>query len=145
MQKRKDVDNMKKDLTNPEYIMEKLDCSYEDALSVIAWDTEGIKAEEEKDKEKKRIEKEKKRANALPVGVQKNQVELVREVILDLYPTELFTSKQLSKDTRVVKMAESLGKSAGRWTPHRLKKLEEEGFLISEKPKGVKYYQVKSE
>lgn len=133
------------DLTNPEYIMEKLDCSYEDALSVIAWDTEGIKEEEEKDKEKKRAEKEKKRANALPVGVQDAEVELVREVIKDLYPTALFTSKELSKDKRLIDKANSLGKTVGRWTPHRLKKLEGEGFLVSEKPKGVKYYKINLE
>lgn len=134
---------MKRDLTNPEYIMEKLQCTYEEALSVIEYDREGIKEEEEKEKIRKREEKRIKRENAIPTGVQSDEVELVREVIKELYPTELFTSKELSKDKRLIDKASSLGKTVGRWTPHRLKKLEEEGFLISEKPKGVKYYKIK--
>lgn len=134
---------MKKELDNPYYIMEKLQCTYEEALSVIEYDREGIKEEEEKEKVRKREEKRIKRENAIPTGVQSDEVELVREVIKELYPTELFTSKELSKDKRLIDKASSLGKTVGRWTPHRLKKLEEEGFLISEKPKGVKYYKIK--
>ena len=129
-------------IKDAEYIMEKLDCSYSESLDVIKWDTEGVKEEEQKDKEKKKAEREKRKANALPTGVQDSEVELVREVILELYPTELFTSKELSKDKRLIKKAESLGKQVGRWTPHRLKKLETEGFLVSGKPKSVKYYKV---
>lgn len=134
---------MKKELDNPHYIMEKLQCTYEEALSVIEYDREGIKEEEEKEKIRKREEKRIKRENAIPTGVQSDEVELVREVIKELYPIELFTSKELSKDKRLIEKASSLGKTVGRWTPHRLKKLEEEGFLISEKPKGVKYYKIK--
>lgn len=129
-------------LQDPEYIMEKLDCSYSEALDVIKWDNEGIKEEEEKDKARKRQEKAERQANAKPQGVQKSEIELVREVILDLYPTEIFTSKELSKDKRLIQKASELGKAVGRWTPHRLKKLENDGFLVSDKPKGVKYYRV---
>lgn len=132
------TDWKKRDLKNPEYIMEKLDCSYSEALEVIKAD-ENDREAEKLELEEKRVAKKKKQDNALPVGVQPDQLEIVKQAIKDNFKQgEWFTSKQVSKLTVVTKCAEGMGKTSGRWTPHRLKKLEE-NFLTAEAGTPKKY------
>lgn len=106
---------------NPEFIMEKLECTYEEAVDVIAYDSAIEKATS------KPIEGEVVVAKPAPKkkgGISQEELEGMKEVILATVQYEAFQNKHISGD-----VAKKLGLSS-RQTPSRLKRLAEDGFLV---------------
>lgn len=110
----------RKDIQTPEYIMEKLDCSYEEAVDVIEYDkkiegatTKPIAGEVvvEKPKAKKKT------------GIEQEELDKMYDIIVTEVGFEAFQNKHVSQAIQA-----SIGLT-NRQTPSRLKRMAEQGTL----------------
>lgn len=118
-----------KELKNPEFYMKKLDITYEEALELMEFDGNAEKILKEEKKEEK-----KSKPKAKPQGIQSEDLEYMKKVIL-----ENFSKEQVFQNKEFAKLV--YPKFTNRQTPSRLKKLVEQGFLSAVAGQNGKVYQ----
>lgn len=109
-----------KDIKTPEYIMEKLDCTYEEALDVIEYDKKIAGAGAKPVSGEVVVEKSKAKKKT---GIEQEELDKMYDIIVAEIGFEAFQNKHISSP-----VGEALGLS-NRQTPSRLKRMVEQGML----------------
>lgn len=118
------------DRQNPEYLMEKLNCTYEEARDVIAYDAAIEEAAMDEPVEGEIVVE--RPAPKKKGGISQEELDEMKVIILATFKYEAFQNKHVSGE-----VGDKMGLSS-RQTPSRLKRLAEEGFLVEVEPSEVK-------